>query len=109
MKLPHRAIVLLSIIQELDNFISDDTIHKYLFMYCNNSYDFIWINNSSYCITLYEDKKLLINKQILQNSSGWTTYPEALRFAKKLDMLEKFSLQKLKNDIEKHILQDGFS
>lgn len=111
MKLPHRITVLASLVQELQDNISDNNIHKLLFIYCykyacNNAYDFIWINNSPYCITIYEDKKLLINKQILQDSSNWLSYPDAFRFAKKLDMLEKLSLQKLKNDIAKNLVTD---
>ncbi len=111
MKLPHRITVLISLVQELQNCISDQNIHKLLFIYChkyacNNAYDFIWIDNNPYCITLYEDKKLLINKQILQDLPEWTPHPDVFRFAKKLDMLEKLSLQKLKNDIEKNVLTD---
>ncbi|XVN42806.1 MAG: hypothetical protein RCG15_00365 [Candidatus Rickettsia vulgarisii] len=105
MKLPHRLIVLTSIIQELQNFISEENIHKYLFLYChkyacNNSYDFILLNKQPYCITIYEDKKFLINKNILQDTKGWQVLSDISRFAKKLDMIEKLSLQKLRNDIE---------
>ncbi len=39
-------------------------VYKYA---CINTYDFILYNNSSYSITIYEDKKLLIHKQILQD------------------------------------------
>lgn len=111
MKFPHRIIVLASLVQELQEFISEETIHKYLFIYChkyacNNVYDFIWINSAPYCITMYEDKKLLTNKQILQNLIGFIPTPETFRFAKKLTLLEKLSLQKLKNDIEKDLITD---
>lgn len=73
---------------------------------CNNVYDFIWVNNNPYCITIYEDKKLLVNKQILQDLPGWVVHQDAFRFAKNLDMLEKLALQKLKNDIEKGLITD---
>ncbi len=114
MKLPHRIVVFAALIQELQEFISEETIHKYLFIYChkyacNNVYDFVWINNAPYCITMYEDQKLLTNKQILQNLVGCIPNPEAFRFAKKLTLLEKLSLQKLKNDIEKNLLIDEIS
>jgi Protein of unknown function, DUF488 len=111
MRLNHRVTVLISLVQELQNHVSDQNIHKLLFIYChkythNNAYDFIWRDNGPYCITIYEDKKLLINKQMLQDLSSWTPHPDAFRFVKKLDMLEKLSLQKLKNDIEKGLITD---
>jgi hypothetical protein len=111
MKLNHRITVLISLIQELQNHISDQTIHKLLFIYCykyacNNAYDFISVDNNPYCITIHEDKKLLVNKQILQDLSNWLPAPDTYRFAKNLDMLEKLTLQKLKNDIEKGLITD---
>jgi uncharacterized protein YeaO (DUF488 family) len=111
MKLNHRITVLVSLAQELQDHISDQSIHKLLFIYChkyacNNAYDFIWHNNGPYCITIHEDKKLLVQKRILQDLVNWMPNPEAFRFAKNLDMLEKLSLQKLKNDIEKGLIID---
>lgn len=111
MNLPHRILVLVSLIQELQNFLTEENIHKYLFLYChkyacNNSYDFILCNDQPYCITIYEDKKFLINKNILQGSSYWLTHSDVPRFAKKLDMIEKLSLQKLKNDAERNLIAD---
>jgi hypothetical protein len=111
MKLNYRITVLISLVQELQDHISDQNIHKLLFIYChkyscNYVYDFILYNNSPYSITIYEDKKLLIHKQILQNLSSWTPCSDVFRFAKKLDMLEKLALQKLKNDIEKGLITD---
>lgn len=64
------------------------------------------VDNKPYCITIYEDKKLLVNKQILQDLSNWAPAPESYRFAKNLDMIEKLSLQKLKNDVEKNLVTD---
>ena len=111
MKLNHRITVLISLVQELQNHISDQTIHKLLFIYCykyacNNAYDFILYNKSPYSITIYEDKKLLIRKKILNDLPSWTSNSEVFRFAKNLDMLEKLTLQKLKNDIEKGLITD---
>ena len=112
MKLNRRITVLISLVQELQDHISDQSIHKLLFIYCykyacNNAYDFILRNNSPYSITIYEDKKLLIQRQILQDTANWIQNPEAFCFAQNLDMLEKLSLQKLKNDIEKDLITDG--
>jgi hypothetical protein len=111
MKLNHRIIVLISLIQELQDYISDQNIHKLLFIYCHkyacsNTYDFILYNNTPYSITIYEDKKLLIHKQILQDCYSWLAHPDSFRFAKNLNILEKLSLQKLKNDIEKGLITD---
>lgn len=80
-----------------------------LFIYCykyacNNKYDFILVNNQPYCLTLYEDKKFLINKNILENSAQWKVTQNAPRFVTKLNIIEKLSLQNLKNDIEKNII-----
>jgi hypothetical protein len=111
MKLNRRITILISLVQELQDHISDQNIHKLLFIYChkyacNYAYDFILHDNSPYSITIYEDKKLLIHKQILQDLSSWAPHSEALRFAKNLDMIEKLALQKLKNDIEKGLITD---
>jgi len=111
MKLNHRTTVLISVIQELQEHISDQNIHELLFIYChkyacNNAYDFILYKNNPYCLTIYEDKKLLVQKGILQNLVSWTPSSEVFRFAKNLNMLEKLSLQKLKNDIEKSLITD---
>jgi hypothetical protein len=111
MKLNHRITVLISLVQELQDHISDQSIHKLLFIYChkyacNNAYDFILYKNNPYSLTVYEDKKLLVQKGILQDLVSWIPNPEAFRFAKNLDMLEKLSLQKLKNDIEKGLIID---
>ena len=111
MKFPHRMIVLVWLIQELRITISKDTIHQYLFLYChkyacNNSYDFIWLNDKPYCLTIYQDKKILINKKVLQDSSDWSVGSAIDRFVKKLDMIEKLSLQRLKNDIDNGLVTE---
>lgn len=111
MKLNHRITVLISLIQELQDYISDQNIHKLLFIYCHkyacsNTYDFILYKSNPYCLTIHEDKKLLVQEGILQDCSSWVPHPDAFRFAKNLDMLEKLSLQKLKNDIEKGLITD---
>lgn len=111
MKLNHRTTVLVSLIQELQNYVSNQNIHQLLFIYChkyacNNAYDFIWYNNDPYCLTIYEDRKLLVSKQILQDLSSWTSRSDAFRFAKNLDMIEKLTLQRLKNDIEKELISN---
>ena len=111
MKLNHRLTVLISLMQELENYISDQNIHKLLFIYChkyacNSVYDFILVDNNPYCITIYEDKKFLINKELLVDTSSWVLNQETFRFAKNLDMIEKLSLQKLKNDLEKGLIID---
>lgn len=49
---------------------------------------------------------LLVQKGVLQDLASWIPNHEAFRFAKNLDMLEKLSLQKLKNDIEKGLITD---
>jgi hypothetical protein len=100
-----RDYVLCSTCKSARTELQKDSFSKLLFIYCykyacNKAYDFILHNNSPYSITIYEDKKLLIQRQILQDTANWIPNPKVFCFAQNLDMLEKLSLQKLKNDIE---------
>lgn len=109
MKLPNRMIVLISALQELKGYISEENINQLLFIYCykyacNNKYDFILVNNQPYCLTLYEDKRFLIDKNILTSSGKWEVSSSIPRFVTKLTLLEKLSLQNLKNDITNNLI-----
>lgn len=111
-KIPYRLLVLLSLIQEIAEYISDETIHKLLFIYChkyscNGLYDFISLHDMPYNFQIYEDRKSLAKHNILINTTSWQTVANASRFATNLNMLDKLSLQKLKNDLAKNFPKDN--
>jgi len=108
MKLPKRMTLLLAFLQELDCRVTEENVHQLLFLYChkytkNEGYHFVPKDLLQYSIQLLEDQKFLQKNDLL---IGIILKSNAERHAIKLDMFDKFGLQKLKNDIDQDKLED---
>lgn len=103
MALIHRTKILLSVLQELGDQLSDSRMQQLLFLYCkefvkrDEYYDFIPLKNSPYCVQAVEDKGSLAHKKILEKSDDWVLKPTSKRFAVELDFFEKIAIQDLRN------------
>jgi uncharacterized protein (DUF488 family) len=97
-----RIKILTSLLQEFGENLDNTRIHSLLFLLCkeklpqNNYYDFIHSKEFPHSIQAEEDKKYLINKNILKNTEEWISITNK-RFATELDFFEKIAIQELKN------------
>jgi hypothetical protein len=100
----YRQKILVALAQELETSIPADTFHLVLFLYCheyvehNHYYDFIPSSQGTISLQAQEDKKVLIRKKLLENTSAWEATTGKNRYATDLDFFEKIGIQKLKND-----------
>jgi uncharacterized protein (DUF488 family) len=101
-KLTHKFNILVSLIQEVAINYCDlnNLVFMLAYKYLNDSslYQFININNQPYSMSLHHDLDYLIKKELISNNHGILVSLSSNRYAKGLNMIEKFALAKFKNN-----------